>query len=201
VKPRLRSWERRLLIVYRPLWTIDELVAHAQEVTSRRKLGGILIDYLQRIPPPTGKPDQRDLEVSLIGRRLRALAVDVAAPVVVMAQTTREVGREAARLSWHHASLRIHHVLTNAHFDQLSVPRLAPSPQRLEPPDADPHVRCPNSVSHPVSLPSSRSSISRNPTPSASRVRCLSSSKPMRRATLIVVLALGLLVATLAAET
>jgi hypothetical protein len=39
VKPRLRSWERRLLIVYRPLWTIDELVAHAQEVTSRRKLG------------------------------------------------------------------------------------------------------------------------------------------------------------------
>jgi RNA-directed DNA polymerase len=27
---------------------------------------------------------------------------------------------------WHHASLRIHHVLTNAHFDQLGVPRLAP---------------------------------------------------------------------------
>ncbi len=26
---------------------------------------------------------------------------------------------------WHHASLRIHQVLTNAHFDQLGVPRLA----------------------------------------------------------------------------
>lgn len=42
---------------------------------------------------------------------------------------------------WHHASLRIHHVLTNAHFDQLGVPRLAPSPQLLEPPAAAPHVR------------------------------------------------------------
>jgi RNA-directed DNA polymerase len=42
---------------------------------------------------------------------------------------------------WHHASLRIHQVLTNAHVDQLGVPRLAPSPQLLEPPDADPHVR------------------------------------------------------------
>ena len=27
---------------------------------------------------------------------------------------------------WHHASLTIHHVLTNAHFDRLGVPRLAP---------------------------------------------------------------------------
>ena len=26
---------------------------------------------------------------------------------------------------WHHASLRIHQVLTNAHFDQWGVPRLA----------------------------------------------------------------------------
>ena len=42
---------------------------------------------------------------------------------------------------WHHASLRLHHVLTHAPFDQLGVPRLARLPQLLEPPDADPPVR------------------------------------------------------------
>jgi hypothetical protein len=42
---------------------------------------------------------------------------------------------------WHHASVTLHRVLTNAHVDQLGVPRLAPYPQLLEPPDADPHVR------------------------------------------------------------
>lgn len=30
-----------------------------------------------------------------------------------------------AKRWWHHASLSIHRVLTNAHFDQLGVPRLA----------------------------------------------------------------------------
>jgi RNA-directed DNA polymerase len=48
---------------------------------------------------------------------------------------------DGAQRWWHHASLRIHHVLTNAHFDPLGVPRLAPEPPLLEPPDADPQVR------------------------------------------------------------
>jgi RNA-directed DNA polymerase len=39
------------------------------------------------------------------------------------------------------ASLRIPHVLTNAHFDQPGVPRPAPSPPLLEPPAVDPHGR------------------------------------------------------------
>jgi RNA-directed DNA polymerase len=42
---------------------------------------------------------------------------------------------------WHHAAPTIHVVRTNAHVDRLGVPRLASSPPRLEPPDADPHVR------------------------------------------------------------
>jgi replicative DNA helicase len=97
-KAQLRRWENRLQIIYRPLWTIDQLIAHARDVAQRRRIGGILIDYLQRIPPPTGKLERRDLEVSVIGRRLKALAVDIAAPVVVTAQINREAVRDAVKI-------------------------------------------------------------------------------------------------------
>ena len=42
---------------------------------------------------------------------------------------------------WHYASLTVHRVVTKAHADRLVVPRLTRYPQRLELPDADPHVR------------------------------------------------------------
>ena len=97
-RAQLRRRETRLQLVYRPLWTIDQLVAHARQLAQRQRIGGILIDYLRRIPPPAGKLERRDLEVSLIGRRLKALAVEVAAPVVVTAQINREAVRDAVKI-------------------------------------------------------------------------------------------------------
>ena len=64
VKARLRRWENRLQVVYRPLWTVEQLVAHATEQAGRSPLGGILADYLQRIAPPRGRHERRDIEVS-----------------------------------------------------------------------------------------------------------------------------------------
>lgn len=86
----VRRYEDRLLVVHRPAWNVDELAAHAMDLAQRRKLGAVVVDYLQRIPPPPGRYDRRDLEVSTIGRRLKALAEVVAAPVVAAAQINRE---------------------------------------------------------------------------------------------------------------
>lgn len=89
-KGRLRSWQDRLQVVYRPGWTVDDLAAHAATVAQARPVGAVLVDYLQRLPPPAGRYDRRDIEVSLIGRRLKALAVDLSVPVVAGAQLNRQ---------------------------------------------------------------------------------------------------------------
>jgi len=90
-KETLRGWEPRLLVVHRPRWTVEDLAAHAQRLTERGAVGAVLVDYLQRVPPPSGsKVDRRDIEVSAVARRLRALAEEVSAPVVAAAQLNRE---------------------------------------------------------------------------------------------------------------
>lgn len=86
----LQNVERRLLIIYRPDWSIEEVESHARALHKTRPISAVLVDYLQRIPPPSGRFDRRDQEVSAIGRRLKALSVDVAAPVITGAQINRE---------------------------------------------------------------------------------------------------------------
>jgi DNA primase/replicative DNA helicase len=87
---RLRSWEERLLVVYRPAWTVEAIVAHAQALAERETVGAVLVDYLQRIPcPEGGRYDRRDQEVSAVARGLKSLAVDLSAPVVTGAQINR----------------------------------------------------------------------------------------------------------------
>lgn len=90
VMARLREWEDRLLVVHRPGWSVEELTAHARRVAAVREVGVVLVDYLQRIAPPLGRYDRRDLEVSAVARVLKALSEDVAAPVVAGAQINRE---------------------------------------------------------------------------------------------------------------
>lgn len=87
---RLRSWEERLMVVYRPAWTVEAIVAHAKAMNDREPVGAVLVDYLQRIPcPEGGRYDRRDQEVSAVARGLKALAVDLSAPVVTGAQINR----------------------------------------------------------------------------------------------------------------
>jgi len=88
---RLRSWEDRLLVVYRPTWTVEAIGAHAKALAEREAVAGVLVDYLQRIPSPEGgRYDRRDQEVSAVARGLKALAVDLNAPVVTGAQVNRQ---------------------------------------------------------------------------------------------------------------
>ena len=86
---RLRDAQDRLHIVHRPDWTAGQIYGEAARIADQRGLEAVLVDYLQRIPPEN-KADRRDMEVSAIGRTLKAIAVDMAVPVVTAAQINRE---------------------------------------------------------------------------------------------------------------
>lgn len=87
----LRRLEDGLLIVHRSAWTVEEIDAHARTLASRRNVGAVLVDYLQRIPAPAGgRYDRRDIEVSTVARCLKSLAVDLSLPVVAGCQINRE---------------------------------------------------------------------------------------------------------------
>jgi replicative DNA helicase len=86
---RLRAAEARLHLVHRPGWSVGRISAHARELAGTRGVGAVFVDYVQRIPAEA-KADRRDIEVSAIGRALKALAVDLSVPVVAGAQINRE---------------------------------------------------------------------------------------------------------------
>lgn len=86
---RLRAAEARLHLVHRPGWSVSRISAHARELAGTRGVGAVFVDYLQRVPAEA-KADRRDIEVSAIGRTLKALAVDLSVPVVAGAQINRE---------------------------------------------------------------------------------------------------------------
>ncbi|QDU62899.1 Replicative DNA helicase [Planctomycetes bacterium Pan216] len=80
-KERLRSWEGRIQIVYRPAWTVDEIAAYARMLKEKGPIGGIFVDFLQRIAPSSNAGGQ-EKEMVAISRRLKSLSSEVYAPVV-----------------------------------------------------------------------------------------------------------------------
>lgn len=47
---KLRSIESRMVVVHRPAWTAADIAEHARGIHAERGVGGVFIDYLQRIP-------------------------------------------------------------------------------------------------------------------------------------------------------
>lgn len=87
----LRSRERQLQIVSNSDWGLDDMEAYARQLSQKRVLGAVFVDYLQRVAIlPSGRQERRDQEVSAIGRRLKTLAVDIGAPVIAGAPINRE---------------------------------------------------------------------------------------------------------------
>ena len=73
-----------------PNRTVTEIVAQARRV--KRKLGAlglVVIDYLQLIKPENPR-DQREQQVALIARRLKAMARELDVPVLCLAQLNRQ---------------------------------------------------------------------------------------------------------------
>ena len=103
-KARLRAWEDRLQIVYRPEWTAQEIANHVKEIADRRPLGAVMVDYLQRIPAPPGRHERRDIEISAINRTFKSLSVSLAAPMIVAAQIGRGAIPDSERLKLSNAT-------------------------------------------------------------------------------------------------
>ncbi len=98
-KEQLMAWEERLMIVHRPQWTIADIEAHARAQAEQHAIAGVMVDYLQRITVPQGeKYDRRDIEVTVVARRLKGLAETLAAPIVAAAQIGREAVRDGMRI-------------------------------------------------------------------------------------------------------
>ena len=95
---RLCGWERCLQILYQPTWTISELEAYARNLAEDRTMGAILVDHLQRIPPPRGTRGRRDVEISTVAHRLKTLGVDLSCPIVTTAQISRQAVQRAGKI-------------------------------------------------------------------------------------------------------
>ncbi len=83
-----------------PLWiddsgqlTVHELRAKARRVHARHPLGLVVIDYLQLISGTDAKV-QREQQIAEISRGLKAMAKELAVPVVVLSQLNRESEKE-----------------------------------------------------------------------------------------------------------
>lgn len=91
----LARWQKNLYIFYRPEWNVLEVVRQARALAdSKPNLGGIMVDYLQLVPPPPGQYESLEHEVSTTAKHIKQLGVELACPMIAAAQ----IGYEAAKL-------------------------------------------------------------------------------------------------------
>lgn len=98
----IKECEDRLQIIFCPGWTVTDLESHARLISQKRPIGAIFVDYWQKVPPPgeggmSGSEDRRDIALAVVGRRFKALAVDLHCPVIVGAQAGRSTARQGPR--------------------------------------------------------------------------------------------------------
>jgi replicative DNA helicase len=85
-----------------PAITLSAMRTRCRRLKQRAKgLSLVVVDYLQLMRPSLGtKPENRVLEISQITQGLKALAKELAVPVLALSQLSRAVeGREDKRLS------------------------------------------------------------------------------------------------------
>ena len=76
-----------------PGTTVTEIRAKARRILHGKKLGLVVVDYLQLISPPAGqrRADSRATEVSEMSRGIKIMAKDLGVPVVALSQLNRGV--------------------------------------------------------------------------------------------------------------
>lgn len=76
-----------------PGTTVTEIRAKARRILRGKKLGIVIVDYLQLISPPSGghRADSRATEVSEMSRGIKIMAKDLEVPVVALSQLNRTV--------------------------------------------------------------------------------------------------------------
>lgn len=79
-----------------PAITVRELRAKARRLISKNKIDMIVVDYLQLMQGPRGI-ENRQQEISVISRSLKALAKELNVPVVALSQLSRAVEQRQDR--------------------------------------------------------------------------------------------------------
>ncbi len=76
-----------------PGTTVTEIRAKARRILRGKKLGVIVIDYLQLVSPPEGghRADSRATEVGEMSRGIKIMAKDLEVPVIALSQLNRTV--------------------------------------------------------------------------------------------------------------
>jgi len=71
--------------------SIAQIAARARRYKREKKIGMILVDYLQLVEPATRRSDNRVQEVSEVTKGLKALAKELSVPVIALSQLSRSV--------------------------------------------------------------------------------------------------------------
>ena len=76
-----------------PGTTVTEIRAKARRILRGKKLGVVIVDYLQLISPPSGghRADSRATEVGEMSRGIKIMAKDLEVPVITLSQLNRTV--------------------------------------------------------------------------------------------------------------
>ena len=95
--------ELPLLLDESSLLTIGQLRARARRLKKQYNIEILIIDYLQLLTSGTSRAkDNRQVEVSEISRGLKALAMELNIPVIVLAQLNRKPEESNAEPALHH---------------------------------------------------------------------------------------------------
>ncbi len=73
-----------------PALNVNEIRAKTRRLKAEKKIGMVVIDYLQLVKGPRGS-ESRQIEISLISQSLKALAKELSIPVVALSQLSRAV--------------------------------------------------------------------------------------------------------------
>ena len=81
-----------LVIDDTPAITLSALRTRCRRLARTQGLGLVVVDYLQLMRPPAGtRPESRVLEISMITQGLKAIAKELAVPVIALSQLSRSV--------------------------------------------------------------------------------------------------------------
>jgi replicative DNA helicase len=85
--------QSRIFIDDSPTNSVMEMRAKARMLKARQNLDLIVIDYLQLMEERSSRADNRQQEIAMISRQLKALARELEVPVIALSQLSRAVER------------------------------------------------------------------------------------------------------------
>jgi replicative DNA helicase len=94
---RMRDSHSRLHVVDEAQQSVASIRSEARTLARRGDLGLVVIDYLQLLTPPatTRRDRNREQEVAETSRRLKAMAMELDVPVVILSQLNRAMATRA----------------------------------------------------------------------------------------------------------